>query len=775
MEESTKAKPFCVFDNVFKEKTEYISYSFEVYKKIYSLPTIKYEKEVSEELFNYQKNKKHFILLVPYDEVGRMYLERNVQEKIYWALPGGSIHKNEDFHMAIKRIANKLNSNSKKLLLREVEPAAFIENKFKFKDQSYTHYGIAFMSKIRNNGALETEDSEGCFVRLDEDEINNINHYSNKEVARLCNNKIKLSTDTFPEAEVSTNEKYQYRYFIHNNIVKRFILTPKLKKKEKFLKLIAEKTKGANSFLDISCGDSDVLKQLISFQNFDYIVGNDVSWSQIDFINNINSKVIYTNHNAVHLPFRDNSFDVSYCGNTLHHLNSQSEMRLVLDSMLRISKKIIIVEIEKPENTGLIPYLLNKYWYQKFLGDVGSSYLSKDDFQSVLKEHFLNRAEIEFSEFNNIQGRYLIAEITKKEPNNKILEVEQKFLCLNNVALENTLKNENFIEMGTERESDNYYSDLEGDFIKSRTCLRIRTRNNFAELTHKGKSHSFFGSFSKVEHNIAISPGLVPEYNDILNSLGFAKYVTVEKTRRTFLKTLGYYRCIVAIDNLNSIGEFIELEISGSVDNKDVNKGEAENLLQKMIEIFSSCDLKPANFPYRDYVANYLAKEFLHKTEIKTIIINFEECLVPQKENSELEKLITSSKVLNSFSAVRALKKAGYQIALVSSASAKQVNDILLKTGNEQLFEQLVTSDDIDRAQTKETGYQLSLKKMNISPDSCLALVGSVKELELVQLSNSHAAIISEFTQLSKSELLSYNLPIFDNITQIFMILSYSD
>jgi phosphoglycolate phosphatase-like HAD superfamily hydrolase len=148
---------------------------------------------------------------------------------------------------------------------------------------------------------------------------------------------------------------------------------------------------------------------------------------------------------------------------------------------------------------------------------------------------------------------------------------------------------------------------------------------------------------------------------------------------------------------------------------------------------------------------------------------------VPQKENSELEKLITSSKVLNSFSAVRALKKAGYQIALVSSASAKQVNDILLKTGNEQLFEQIVTSDDIDRAQTKETGYQLSLKKMNITPDSCLALVGSVKELELVQLSNSHAAIISEFTQLSKSELLSYNLPIFDNITQIFMILSYSD
>ncbi|MCX6754034.1 MAG: methyltransferase domain-containing protein [Candidatus Nomurabacteria bacterium] len=371
MENLNKTESFCLLDKVFKEKTEYVKYSFGVYKKIYSLPTIKYEGDVSEELFNYVKHRKYFLLLSAYDEVGRIYLERNVQEKLYWSLPGGSIHKNEDFHTAVKRLANKINGGSVKLLLGEVEPVAFIENKFIYKDQFYIHYGIAFMARIRNKGQLETEDTEGSFVHLNEKELNNINRYSNKEVARLCNNKIKLSKDKFPEVEVSANENYQYRYLIHNNIIKRFILTPRLKKKDLFFKLINDKLNNVKSFLDISCGDSDILKQLSLRHYFNYVVGNDISWSQIGFINKDNNEVIYTNHNAAHLPFKNNSFDVSYCGNTLHHMSSREEMQSTLDSMFRVSKKIIIVEIEKPKNTGLIPHLLNKYWYQKYLGDVG--------------------------------------------------------------------------------------------------------------------------------------------------------------------------------------------------------------------------------------------------------------------------------------------------------------------------------------------------------------------------------------------------------------------
>lgn len=833
MENLNRMDSFCLLDKVFKEKTEYVRYSFEVYKKIYSLPTIKYEGDVSEELFNYVKHRKYFLLLSAYDEFGRIYLERNVQEKLYWSLPGGSIHKNEDFHTAVKRITNKINGGSIKLLLGEVEPVAFIENKFRYKDQYYTHYGVAFMTRIRNNGPIETEDSEGSFVHLNEKELNNINRYSNKEVARLCNNKIKYSQDKFPELEVSTNENYQYRYLIHNNIVKRFILTPKLKKKEFFLNLINEKIGNAKSLLDISCGDSDLLSQLSARHYFNYIVGNDISWSQIGFISKYHNGMVYTNHNAAHLPFKDNSFDVSYCGNTLHHMSSKEEMQSTLDSMFRVSQKIIIVEIEKPHDTGFIPHILNKYWYQKYLKDVGGSYLSKKDFRSMLETHFCSIADIKFDEFRNIQGRYLIAEITKKELKNKILEVEEKFLCSNNITLEQIIKDDNFVEVGTEKEIDNYYSDLNGDFIKNRTCLRIRVMGDKAEITHKGRSHNFLSSFSKVEHNIPISTELIPEYNDFLNSLGFVRYVTVDKNRKTFIKNVGAYIHTIAIDKLDGVGEFVEFEVSGDVFNSEITKIEAETTLKKLIEKFSTCKLEQANLPYRDYVAGYLSKQFLRKDNTKTILFDLDGTLIPtelpffesfqevilndyginltideyreqemskdsglipylmdkgleiidenmfmdkvySKYNTKLEQLLSSPKVSNSFSAVNALKKSGYRIGLVTTSRRKYVDKILSALGNEELFESIVTREDVKNQKPDPESYNLILKKMKELPDNCLVIEDSIRGLESAKKANLNCVLVSEHTILNREDLINLNTPIFDNITQIFMLLTLS-
>jgi predicted adenylyl cyclase CyaB len=831
MKKLEKVDTFCLLDKVFKERTEYIKYSFGVYNKIYSLPTIKYKDEVSEELFNYVKHRKYFLLLSVYDDVGRIYLERNVQEKLYWSLPGGSIHKNEDFHTAVKRIASGINGGSVELMLGEVEPVAFIENEFKFNGQSYVHYGIAFMARVRKKGLIETENTNGSFVYLNENELNNINRFANKEVARLCN-KIKCTQDRFPELEVSTNENYRFRYFIHNNFIKRFILTPRLKKKEAFFNLIDGKINGVESFLDISCGDSDVLKQLVARRDFNYVVGNDISWSQIGFISKNSSSVVYTNHNSVQLPFNDDSFDVSYCGNTLHHMSSREEMRSMLDSALRVSKKLIIVEIEKPKNTGILPYILNKYWYQKYLGDVGGSYLSKNDFHSILETHFSVVADIKFDQFKNIQGRYLIAEITKKEVKSQILEVEEKFLCSNNVMLEKTLIDEGFAEVGTKKEIDNYYSDLGGDFVRNRTCLRIRTTGDQAEITHKGKSYSFFGSFAKVEHNVFIPMKLVSDYNDIFNSLGFCKYVTVNKTRHIFVKRNGIYNLTVAMDSLSGVGEFVEFEVSCNVEDVGVDKIEAEIILKKIIKIFSSCGLKPADLPYRDYVANYLSDKFLHKDKTKTILFDLDGTLIPTerpfyesfkevvsdnygeeltieeyrdhemskdgglikylvakgikildekifmdevylKYNLKLEKLLSSSKVSNSFNAVNALKKAGYRIGLVTTSRRSYVDKILSALGNEKLFEQIVTREDVTNKKPDPESYNLILAKMHESPDNCLAVEDSARGLQSARGANLNCVLVAEHTLLGEQGVVNYDAPVFDNITQIFMLLSF--
>ena len=76
---------------------------------------------------------------------------------------------------------------------------------------------------------------------------------------------------------------------------------------------------------------------------------------------------------------------------------------------------MIIYEIENPTITGGFPKILNKYYYRGFLKDVGEEYLSLEQFKTLISTTYENRAIVNFSNFKNIQGNYIIAEIEKKD------------------------------------------------------------------------------------------------------------------------------------------------------------------------------------------------------------------------------------------------------------------------------------------------------------------------------------------------------------------------
>ena len=148
------------------------------------------------------------------------------------------------------------------------------------------------------------------------------------------------------------------------------------------------------------------------------VVGNDISWSQIESLNNKYQEVIFTNHNAVSLPFIDKAFDVAYCSNTLHHMPNKKTLINLLKSMEKVAKKLIIVEIENPAIIGGFAQTLNKYWYMKYLKDVGGAYLSNQQFHLIINDTFSKEYNIKFQVFENIMGRYMIAIIEKKEESN---------------------------------------------------------------------------------------------------------------------------------------------------------------------------------------------------------------------------------------------------------------------------------------------------------------------------------------------------------------------
>jgi len=249
---------------------------------------------------------------------------------------------------------------------------------------------------------------------------------ANKNVVTLFRkrfNDILQKINDFPDEEISTYVDYRKRYVIHNKFIKRLLLTDKRKKQKRFECLIKSLLgDDIQSIIDVSCGDNSFIFDLGKKQNIPIVVGNDISWDQLERLRqkllnqNYNKNVLFTNHNVASLPFVENAFDVSYCRNTLHHMPSLESQRSLLDSMFQVSKKLILIEIEDPKENGKgFPFYLHKWWFKGFLKDRGNIYLTKTAFENLVNKMFNTKADIRFETFHNIMGNYLIATITKKE------------------------------------------------------------------------------------------------------------------------------------------------------------------------------------------------------------------------------------------------------------------------------------------------------------------------------------------------------------------------
>lgn len=338
-----------------------------------------------------------------------------MSDVLCWGLPGGSIKDTETINQALNRIAQNVDKN---IIIGDVEPVTSIENIFHFKEQEFVHYGMGFIARVRNKENIDIKRLTGDFIEVTNEEISYINRLASKKVVEIYRNRfneIVNKTDScFQDIEVETNEKYNNRYKIHNKIVKRYILTEKRKKRKEFYEIINDEIKNAKSIIDVSCGDDKFIFNLARNLDMRLVVGNDISWSQIELLDNQYQEVIFTNHNAASLPFASKTFDISYCSNTLHHMPNKKTLISLLKSMARISDKIIIIEIEDPAIKGGIAKWLNKYWYIKFLKDVGGAYLSEQQFKIIIKDVFSEKYNIEFKIFENVMGKYMISIIEKK-------------------------------------------------------------------------------------------------------------------------------------------------------------------------------------------------------------------------------------------------------------------------------------------------------------------------------------------------------------------------
>lgn len=155
-------------------------------------------------------------------------------------------------------------------------------------------------------------------------------------------------------------------------------------------------------------------------------------------------------------------------------------------------------------------------------------------------------------------------------------------------------------------EIDSYYSRPDVDFMQTVECLRVRRRDDFAEITYKPptnqRTHTEDGIIVKPETNLPVSPENITAAKQLLANLGMVKLVEVNKFRRIF-KCDDEPGLTIAIDGISDAGVFIETEIISE---------DKESALRRIEDIearIGAEGFKVVTRPYRDICMDISLKD----------------------------------------------------------------------------------------------------------------------------------------------------------------------
>jgi adenylate cyclase class 2 len=113
--------------------------------------------------------------------------------------------------------------------------------------------------------------------------------------------------------------------------------------------------------------------------------------------------------------------------------------------------------------------------------------------------------------------------------------------------------------LGTENHRDLYFNSPLRDFKVSDEALRIRIKEDGARLTYKGPK---LDRKTKSRKELTVKIDSHQEMEAILSSLGFFLSAEVCKCRTKY----SYGDVIIALDEVEGLGSFLELEVRGGVD-----------------------------------------------------------------------------------------------------------------------------------------------------------------------------------------------------------------
>jgi len=173
------------------------------------------------------------------------------------------------------------------------------------------------------------------------------------------------------------------------------------------------------------------------------------------------------------------------------------------------------------------------------------------------------------------------------------IEIEAKLKVGSHKSIERNLSKLGALFSASQKQIDYYYDDSKSTFTKEDKCLRIRRQSVNGDdkyfLAYKGpKQKSNFKKRAEIE--IEISD--FEKTKTILQVLGYRQAIVVEKTRKLWKLN----RCLVSLDNVKRLGNFVEIE---GPDNKKIEKVKTLLGLENFVHIKQS---------YADLLSQKLSK-----------------------------------------------------------------------------------------------------------------------------------------------------------------------
>lgn len=142
-------------------------------------------------------------------------------------------------------------------------------------------------------------------------------------------------------------------------------------------------------------------------------------------------------------------------------------------------------------------------------------------------------------------------------------EVEQKFRVADSAAIGRQLHELGADEAGVVEQLDHYFNHPSRDFAQTDEALRLRQVSESNFITYKGpKLDSTTKTRREIELPLPTGSDALTQYSELLTALGFRGVAKVHKTRRQFRVGWQGREIEIALDRVDGLGTFVELEVT---------------------------------------------------------------------------------------------------------------------------------------------------------------------------------------------------------------------